>query len=339
MERTLNKNDLFLITGATGFIGANLVEKLLKDGYRRIRILILNKKELDKFEFKDKVQAIEGDLTQPESLNALTEDVNVVFHLAALIDRRGIPLEDYMKVNYQGTKSLVESCRANAKNLKKFVNFSSIAAIGLQNAKRMIDETYPYKPLIPYGVSKAETEKYLLDLNQKTKFPVAIVRPPTVYGPRETYNIINFFKAIKAGKFRIIGSGENKMSFCYVGNVVNAVLLIAGTAESDGEVYFITDRRPYTMNEVYNAFAKALGVKRSGTRVPHIIGYVAGIFFEGLAFVFRFQPPLSRSRVSTMTSSYQFSVKKLLALGYNPEDDIVSGAKKTVKWYNKKGML
>src|SRR3972149_5172038 len=152
---------LVLVTGGGGFIGSHLTYELVRRGYK-IKVLIKRNETLRNLQDlvkMHKVEVIKGDLLDKNSLKKACEDVDVVFHIAAKTDLATKSYEPYYETNYIGTKNLVESCKGN---LKKFVFFSSMLAVGLPNSRRKINENYVGEPQSYYGLSKRIGEGYLL---------------------------------------------------------------------------------------------------------------------------------------------------------------------------------
>ena len=164
-----------LVTGGTGFIGSKLVKELVKKGYQT-KCLVRQASKTDLLRDMG-VELVTGDITNKDSLNGIAGDVDIVYHLAAIVDHTNTTtLSQHNNVSITGTKNLVDCFLGSS--LKKFVYFSSNAAIGVRDADILLDETVPCNPTTHYGTAKLETEKLLLSCFNSSGFPVNIIRPP-----------------------------------------------------------------------------------------------------------------------------------------------------------------
>ena len=169
-----------LVTGASGFIGSTLVEDLGKAG---IEVFALLRKTSDVSNLRDaRFTRVEGDLSSAESLKRAVEGMDYVFHLAGAT--MAPSREAFFRHNAEGTRLLAEAVAAVNPGLKRFVHVSSLAAAGPATAvESPRAEHEPSRPVSDYGASKLQGEVEIL--KHKDRFPIAIVRPPMVYGTRD----------------------------------------------------------------------------------------------------------------------------------------------------------
>jgi len=166
-----------------------------------------------------------------------------------------------------------------------------------------------------------------------------ILRPTTVYDPREKYNVLELCRAIKKGIFRYIGSGENFWSFTYVDNVVSAAILAAKSKLTEGNTYFVSDERPYRVKEIVEAFSRAMGVPPPRGHLPVRLAMAISLPFELYSLLTRSRPLLSQSRVRTLSMNYVYDISRLRALGYRQVVSLEEGARRTVQWYQENKLL
>ena len=333
--------NITLVTGGTGFIGSHLVEALVRDG-RKVRCLV--RKTSDTIYLKSLgAELIYGDLLDKESLKKAVKNVNVVYHLAARVRPfRIIHITQklpyiYHKINLIGTMNLVEACFIE--KVKKFIYYSSIAAAGPG-----IDlmENSPCRPITDYGKSKLAAERFLLNFLRDKKFPVIIVRPGQIYGPRNMPMLL-LFKFIKKGIFPTLGRGDNSISFCYVGNLIKGTLLVEQKGKL-GEIYFLVDNS-CTLSKFAQAIAKTMDVRLSRLSLPKDVAYAAAYLKQIIEKVFHFRVypfcmDLGIATVISATTNWTYSNKKAKEeLGYVPEIDLEKGINLTVKWYRDNGFL
>lgn len=335
----MSNKDLVLVTGAAGFIGSNLTEELVNRGYK-VRVLIRknestqNIKELME---KNKIEVVIGDLLDKSSLRKAADNIETVFHLAAKADLAVDDYQPYYQTNVIGTKNLVESC---PKKLKKFVFYSSILATGLPNSKESLNESYIGKPKHVYGKSKKEAEDYLIKEYKLRGFPVTILRPTTVYGPKEITVQYYLFKVIKEGKFFQIGNGKNLMSYVFVKNLVDATISAALSPRSVGQIYYINDRSPYEYKDIIKNIYKVMDKKLPNYYIPYYLAYFGAFIFSLICKIINIKPLIYPSRVNTMVLNYAYSVKKAIKdFGYNPKYNLEQGIKETYLWYKNNGYL
>lgn len=333
----MDKNDLIFITGAGGFIGSNLTEELVVHGYK-VRVLLKNgESEKNIKHLVKKIEVVRGNLLDKSSLIKACKGISVVFHLAAKADMDKDIYKPYYVINVKGTQNLVEAC---SNNLKKFVFYSSILAVGLPNTSILLTEDYQGVPKHSYGRSKKEAEDYLISLYQNKKFPVTILRPTTVYGPRETAVQYFLFKMIQEGKFFMIGKGDNLMAYVYVKNLVDATIEAAKSKKTDGQIYFINDAKPYEYKDVANTIYTVLNKKLSKIYIPFWFAYVGSAMFGHLCKLIGVKPLIYPSRVKTMVLNYAYSIEKAQHdFGYSPKYNLSMGVEETYNWYKSNKML
>ena len=175
-----------LVTGATGFIGSHLAERLLADGHR-VRCLVrrtANRRWLG----DPRLELADGSITEPSSLPAAVAGIDIIFHVAGLTAARS--REEFFRGNHDGTKNMLEAAARAGKPLR-FVHVSSQAAAGPSPTATPIDESFPCRPITAYGESKRAAEEEVL--KYADQFPITIVRPPAVYGPRDN-GVYTFFR-------------------------------------------------------------------------------------------------------------------------------------------------
>jgi len=329
------KSRKILITGAAGFIGSHLVDLLLEEGVpiRTLRLFIPKEESLNNLP-KRIFDIVRGDIRDKKAVKAAMDGVDTVYHLAAKIDFDGKTYSEYKDVNVDGTQNLLDACRN--KNIQKFVFFSSIGVFGLPAVTGNIinwDECHPKTYTNFYGQSKWEGEQRVMEAYKKWKIPYAIIRPASVYGPREKGPTLGLYKAIKHHQFLMVGDGKNKMHYVFVKDLVHAARLAELSNKSTGD-YIIAGPNADTFNDVARYIAESIHMSIPNFYLPKLFALVVSYIMEFTFALFGKKSPLYPSRVRTMTTTYFYNINKAKKeLNYHPHIDFKKGAHITGAWY------
>lgn len=240
------------LTGGAGFIGTHLAERLcdqaeivLFDNFRRDSL-----SALPKLSNHPNVKVTSGDVLEPASVRAALEGSDTVVHMAAIAGVSSYynePLRT-LKVNILGTVNVLE--QAVQAGVKNFVHFSTSEVFG-SNAL-WVDESCPYQigPVTDrrwtYATSKLAGEQFTLRFGEQYGMKCSIVRPFNIYGPRQTGEgaISNFCRAIVEGKtLKVYGDGSPLRAWCFVSDMVDAVMAVLATPEAAGQAFNIGNPR------------------------------------------------------------------------------------------------
>lgn len=323
-----------LVTGATGFIGFHLAERLLLRGHEVL--CLVRKTSVLNHHKKIDVEIVYGDLTDKESLDQFNTNIDVVFHLAGILGGWGIPKEAYWKINVEGTRNLLDLFTQT--HIERFVYCSSAGVLGPLE-KPPADENFPLKPSNVYERTKAEAEKIVLAYYHEAGLPITIIRPEFVYGPRDVHTL-GLFKAIQRGIFPLIGGGESTLHPTYVDDLTQGFELCVEKQRAVGETYIIAGERYVTVRELATKIAEALGVSPPRFNIPVWLADAVAWLMEASASISDFQPILTRSRVKFFTQNRGCDISKARReLGYEPTVSLEEGLKRTVDWYRKNGYL
>jgi dihydroflavonol-4-reductase len=323
-----------LVTGGTGFVGSHLVELLLGNGYA-VTCLVRDSRHLRWLERMD-VRLAEGDCTHPESLGAAVQDVSVVFHCAGLTKAKRA--RDYYSVNHLGTKNLLEACTHYNPGIEKFVLVSSQAAAGPSPDRLPVCEDYIPRPVSDYGRSKLLAEE--VARGYKDRIPVVIIRPSSVYGPRDV-DVYELFRWARRGLTLEITGGDRYLNLCYVEDLAAALLLSAERRTESGSIYFVAENRPYSWPEFRALLLSTGGVKARTIKLPYWAAYLMGLGSE-TGSLFTKKPALAnRQKVREAAQKYWLcNVNKIENdLRFRAEYPLQKGLELTWQWYRKNKWL
>ena len=323
-----------LVTGGTGFVGSHLVERLLLNGYA-VTCLVRDLRHLRWLEGRD-VRLIQGDCTQPESLAAALQGVSLVFHCAGLTKAQNA--RDYYNVNQIGTKNLLEACVRHNPGIEKFILVSSQAAAGPSPDGRPVDDGNRPHPVSDYGRSKLLAEDEVR--GYKDRLPVVILRPTTVYGPRDA-DLFELFRWASRGLTLEMTGGDRYLNFCYVEDLAAALLLSAEHKTESGSVYFVAESRSYSWSEFRELLLSTGGVKARTIKLPYWSAYLIGLVSE-IGSLFTKRPALAnRQKVREAAQRYWLcDVSKIENdLCFRAEYPLQKGLELTWKWYRKNRWL
>jgi len=324
-----------LVTGARGFIGSHLVEALLKKKYE-VRCLLRNKKGADTWLQDLDVEVVEGDLTRPESLLGAVKDMEYVFHLAG--STKAYSKGEFDKSNFCGTKNLLEATAKANPELKRFVHVSSLAVGGPSRNGKPLTEKEASQPVSNYGRSKLKAENAALEYAKK--IPVAIVRPPAVYGPRDK-DMFELFKYAKRGRCLEIVGGTQQLSIIYVKDLVNGIILAAEKDEAAGQVYYLCNDEVYSAKAVGDLLAGSFRKRASALRIPLFLVFLLSCGGEIYSKLLRRPSLLSldKYREIKQTSWICDNSKAKSELDFSAEFSLEEGFKETADWYLTSGWL
>lgn len=328
-----NKN--VFITGATGFIGKNLALKLAEKN--RVFALVRRESIKKTIILQEKgIEIILGDLLNSNSYSRKLNDIDYVFHLAALC-KLDAPKELLYKYNVLGAERLLESCRD--RNIQKIIHFSTAYVSGTKEKDFITEEEpYPKKFKNRYEWSKAMSEKIVLDFYKKYSLPIVIVRPAIVYGAGSIWGFYDALSLISKGKLWITpGNGKNKVHLVHVDDVVAATIHLAEKKEIIGEIYHICDDKPYTCNELIKVTCHQLNIRPPLISLPHsIIRFISRLpiiwklFFRGT----------SKELLDYFLYNQTYANIKLKSTGFlfgypSPTEGLIS----TINWYYENNLL
>lgn len=324
-----------LITGATGLLGGHLIKELQQRG-EDIRALVLPVENASKLE-QQGVEVVRGDITDANTLGPAVKDVELIFHLAGMM---GVwrPLADYRLVNVTGSENLYKA--AQKAGVRRYVHTSSHTVYGLGYGRFLTENDALRPDPDPYSLTKAEGDRLMRRLMLNSKVETVILRPGTFFGPGDRLHFGRMAQKMKDGKGVIIGRGDNALPFCYVTDVVQGFLLAAYHENAPGNVYNITNDRPLTQLEMFNAIADAVGGVRPARHLPYLPIYYGSIVAEKVvARVTRTKPIVTQLGAMMFGSDNRHSVEKARReLGYEPKVDLRTGIKLAAEWFNAGGM-
>ncbi|WP_420566036.1 NAD-dependent epimerase/dehydratase family protein [Thalassobaculum sp.] len=283
-----------LVTGASGFLGARLVPKLIAEGHDVVAMARSTSAD-------DKLRALGAEPVRGD-LNTLGDmaipPVDAVIHLAAHFRFAG-PRAPYFQVNVDGTKALLKA--AQAAGASSFIYLTAAAVIMDDRGSpiRNSDESAPTFPrsFSPYIASKATSEAGVLAAN-RPGFRTIAIRPPGIWGPGDAFSR-NIPHAIRSGQFAFIARGDYPYSTCHVDNVSEALICALDRGEG-GKAYFIRDRENTTFRAFIDGLAKLQGLSIDQLRsVPYGMAFFMGRMMELGARLRRSDqdPPLTRTMV------------------------------------------
>ncbi|HKV03296.1 MAG TPA: NAD-dependent epimerase/dehydratase family protein [Ktedonobacteraceae bacterium] len=323
-----------LITGATGLLGDHLRQALQQRG-EQIRALVLPVENAEKL-IAQGVEVVRGDVTDASTLAPAVKDIEIVLHLAGMMGVNR-PLADYRLVNVTGSENLYRA--AQAAGVRRFVHTSSHTVYGLGYGRFLTEKDALRPDPDPYSLSKAEGDRLMRRLMLKSDVETVILRPGTFFGPGDRLHFGRMAQRMRNGKGVIIGRGDNALPFCYVTDVVQGFLLAAYHEKAPGNVYNVSNDRPLTQQEMFNAIADDTGGKRPTRHLPYFLIYFASIGAEKIAHITHTRPMVTRLGVMMFGTDNWHSIEKARSeLGYEPKVDIRQGIRLAAAWFNAGGM-
>jgi nucleoside-diphosphate-sugar epimerase len=324
-----------LITGATGFIGGRLAERLRVEENVFVRALVRNPAKAQQLADLA-IEIVPGDITQPASLLPAVAGCQLVFHAAAQVNEGIGRKAEVWLVNVTGTENVVNA--AIAAGVERFVHVSSCAVYGsLQQPQ--IDEGTPtrYRGNL-YSDSKVAAEEVVFRAYRENNLPVVAARASHVYGPRSQM-VIRPVEAIKAGQMILVDRGRHLCKPLYIDNLVDGLILCAKSEAAIGQAINFTDDAPLPWREYFGAYGQMLHVK-SFPSVPFALAWVIACFYEIKAALTGQKATFNRELVRFLCSSSSFSNQKARTLlGWEPKVGFDEGMRRTEAWLQAEGYL
>lgn len=336
-----------IVTGAAGWLGRALLHRLTADAQRhRLRVLVRTPQEEQLIApilegYSGRVRVVVGDIADRDVVDELLDGAGFecdVLHTAGVIHPQRI--QELYDVNSTGTTHMVAAARAAS--VRRFVHVSSNSPFGTNpHPDDVFRSDEPYHPYLAYGRSKMEGELAVLDAIDRG-LDATIVRPPWFYGPYQPPRQTTFFKMVRAGRFPIIGGGQQRRSMVYVDNLVDGVLLAELTPQAHGRGYWIADQRPYRVTEIVETVGRALrdegfSVKEGALRLPAIAGRVAEIGDRLIQRTGRYQQQLHVLGEMDKTIACDISAART-DLGYAPKIELYEGMRRSIQWCVAQGL-
>lgn len=316
-----------LVTGGSGFVGANLVTTLLERGHE-VRSFDRAPSPLPEY---PKLEVIEGDICDPDTVAAAVSGIDTIIHTAAIIELMGgaSVTDEYRKrsfaVNVGGTENLVRA--GQAAGVKRFVYTASNSVVMGGQRIRNGDETLPYTDRFNdlYTETKVAAEKYVLSQNGVGGMLTCSIRPSGIWGRGDQTMFRKMFESVVAGHVKVlVGSKNSKLDNSYVHNLIHGFILAGehlvpgGTAP--GQAYFVNDAEPINMFEFARPVIEACGQHWPRLRVNGPLVRWVMTIWQRLHFRFGFpKPPFEPLAVERLYIDNYFSIAKAERdLGYRP---------------------
>jgi nucleoside-diphosphate-sugar epimerase len=311
------------IIGGSGFVGSRLIEELHKNDYKDV--LNIDKQQSPLFPEITKL----ANVLDKEALDRLLPGRDVVVLLAAEHRDDVTPRSLYYDVNVQGMRNVLEVMDRH--HIKRIVFTSSVAVYGLN--KKEPDERNPVDPFNEYGKTKHQAEEVLQEWYAKDPSRnINIIRPTVIFGERNRGNVYNLLRQISSGKFMMIGSGNNKKSMAYVGNIVSFLRFFIEKKTTGYNVFNYVDKPDNTMNELVSHIGTVLQKKIPTTRIPYFLGMWGGYVFDLIARLSGRKFNISSVRVKKFCATTQYDATAVNAAGFVAPFTLEQGLANTLRY-------
>src|SRR5438132_9427850 len=326
-------SSIYLITGATGFVGGHLAEACAGRGHkvRTIARVGSDTALLDRIG----AEIIRGDILDAQAVRQAVDGADVIIHCAAKVGDSG-PVDEYRTVNVEALQGILEACKG--KPLSRFVHLSSLGVYEARHHHGTDEsEPLPTTHLDGYSQSKVEADQLALEYQRKHGVPLVVLRPGFVYGPRDRTVLPRLIKRMTNGKVHYLGGDQRALNTIYIGNLIEAVFLAVEKPEAVGQVYNLTDGEAVTKRRFFEAVADGMGLPRSKQILPRWLAAIVARILERRmrrAVARGQQPLITPAQFKFLLLNLDFSIEKAKReLGYRPRFNFDQGMRETLAWY------
>jgi nucleoside-diphosphate-sugar epimerase len=328
-------SDFCLVTGATGFIGGHLVERLVKTGHR-VRCLARPTSDTQTLE-RLGVEIAQGDLTDPVSIGRAAAGATHILHCGALVSDWAT-VREINQINVGGTRHLMQA--ALQAGVTRVIHISSTDVYGHPKGLRDIDESQPPSRFSNwYSRTKLEGESEVRRAASTGAVQAVILRPATIYGPGSVNVVGEIAKAVRARNMLLIDHGRAVAGLCYIDNLVQAATLALSDQAAAGQTFNVTDGLDITWGQFVEDLAQGLGSPPPRLSLPYPVAHRLGLALEQsyrllrTAAGLRTPPLLSRQAVDVMGRDQSFSNARIRQrLGWEPRVGYERGLRSTLDW-------
>jgi len=308
-----------LVTGADGFIGSHLTEMLAAKGYYVKALAQYNSFNnwgwLEHVNYKNDIEIVSGDIRDPHYCKTISKDVEIIFHLAALI---AIPFSyivphSYVETNIKGTLNICQAAKEN--EISKLIHTSTSEVYGTAQYVP-IDEKHPLQAQSPYSATKIAADAIVMSFYNSFDLPVSIARPFNTYGPRQSARAIipTIITQIAAGKKEIkLGDVSPTRDFNYVEDCCRGLIMLAESEKTTGEIVNIGSN--------------------SEISIADMLKLIKELMSSNVTFINDEQR--ERPKKSEVYRLWCDNKKINKLVGYKPQVSIQEGLKKTIDWITK----
>lgn len=316
------------ITGALGFIG-----RVLAIRWRAAGVEV---RGVDR-QADSQLGVVAGDVARPGSWQHHAAGCELFVHTAALVSNAA-DLATAWEVNVLGTRCALDAAARGA--ARRFIQLSSVRAFSDLDFPDDVAESWPVRTDgNPYVDAKVASEQVALQAHAGGEVPVTVIRPGDVYGPGSRPWTILPVEAIRSGRFVLPAWGRGIFSPVYVENLVDGILLAAGSEAAAGQVITISDGAGVSTREFFGYYARMLG-RRPPLRLPTGLAAVLGEAAGTIARRRGIETEASAATLRYLARTGTYSIAKARALlGYEPAIDLADGMQLTEGWLREEGML
>ena len=326
-----------LVTGATGYIGSHIVERLLEQGHE-VRALARKTSALSHLNTTG-AEIVFGDIEDYDSLVSAVDGIDVVFHAAARVMPGWGKWEDFERETVKGTENMLEAS-AEA-TISRFVYISSSTVLGEASYGETPanESTSPKLTTFKYDTfydhAKLQGEKLSLDYHKQGKLPVTVVRPSMVYGPGWDLLCDRCYRQLSPPIVIWPGRSNPRTAIVYVADVAECIILAATSDKAVGEIYNIAPTEVIWFRDWADAFMLAMGGRKYQTSIPYSVAYFWCALMEGWARLRRQKdiPYLTRSGIRFLKQGMHIDGSKARReLGWEPKVSLEEGTRLYVQW-------
>lgn len=324
---------LALVTGASGFVGSHVVDELVRRG-ARVRCLLRATSSRRWLEGKP-VEVALGDVCERTSLDAAVQGADWIVHAAGLTSARDSA--EFHRANASGTANLLHAALEARPAPRRFLYISSQAAAGPSRDGTPVTEDLPPQPVSPYGQSKLAGET--LVMRAADRLPVVSIRPPTVYGPRES-SLLKYFRAVKH-HLRPEPGGPRSFSIVYAEDHARAVWECLTQDRAVGRIYFVGGPDITSVREMGDLIERAIGTWAIRFRVPSLLLQTGALAGEAIGSLTGRTAFFSRAKLREITAGpWIVSSRRIREeLSWSPATPLETGVHVTARWYREVGWV
>jgi len=310
-----------LVFGGSGFVGTRLIDIIGEEN-----CINIDKNQSLRYNLCTRL----FDIREMKFITEISNSSDIVVLLDAEHHDDVSPVSLYYDVNVDGTRNVLNAM--DQLGIKKIIFTSSVAVYGLN--KNDPGEEHPADPFNHYGKSKLQAEFLLKEWYNKnpTERTLIIIRPTVIFGERNRGNVYNLLRQIASGKFMMVGSGKNKKSMAYVGNVAAFIKYWIENCKPGLMVFNYVDKPDLNMNELISLTEKTMGKKLPAIRLPYWLAFTFALLLDQFSKITGRKFAVSSVRVKKFCATTQFNSEKAYNSGFKPYFTLIEALKRTIHY-------